>query len=617
MNTLRRRSRLVRALLATGVVAGLAGCGSGPGSSPATTSTMAATTTPPKPFALLGCVASQGVRFCGGVPSSQPSPTAGPDLRIPSFDGTPLDADVTIPATGNGPFPLLVILHGLGQNKSFAEGTAPGQSLTEAANGYAVLTYTARGFGRSCGQAPWITTACDKAGWIHLADQRYEIRDTQWLAGVLADEGLVRPGIAVTGVSYGGGQAIELALLDNRIRNTDGTIVAWTSPVRHLPMSVAATYAEWGWNDLVSSLFPNGAALTSRVASPATDAQPVGIDKKAWVDLLYGLTKSNNLSAPGQDPQADLTTWDQEINQGEPYNPTEVAQIDTAIEQYKSPIGIPLPAGGPGAIMLQNGFTDPLFPASEALQVQDRLMAAHDPNPVDILLDGVGHPWAVTNPVAAGPAGLQFLDDVMLHGTRPPSGLQATVVTCPGSAAPGPTYTGPTLATLSSHSLTLSAPSTAVGSPPSVVNSTGGDLSLASALDPAHGKPFCQTLRPESLTGVVTVSSPVGPTPVTLVGPAEISATLSLAGSDPELIGLLWDVAPDGSSQIVEVSPFRPPAATAPTAVAFQLLPNAYQFPAGDTIELQLVGSLAPQFRASSGTFTETVDGLSVSLPVR
>ena len=34
--------------------------------------------------------------------------------------------------------------------------------------------------------------ACDR-GWIHLADHRYEVRDTQHLLGLLADQGVVRP----------------------------------------------------------------------------------------------------------------------------------------------------------------------------------------------------------------------------------------------------------------------------------------------------------------------------------------------------------------------------------------------------------------------------------------
>ena len=49
------------------------------------------------------CKAQDGVRFC-------PSETLA--QRVPSFDGVPLDVDVTLPPNGKGPFPTIVMLHG-------------------------------------------------------------------------------------------------------------------------------------------------------------------------------------------------------------------------------------------------------------------------------------------------------------------------------------------------------------------------------------------------------------------------------------------------------------------------------------------------------------------------
>ena len=84
--------------------------------------------------------------------------------RVPSFDGVPLDVDVTLPATGDGPFPTIVMMHGYGGNKTNFEATDPsaGQgynNLAYAQRGYAVVTYSARGFGRSCGAADSRTAA--------------------------------------------------------------------------------------------------------------------------------------------------------------------------------------------------------------------------------------------------------------------------------------------------------------------------------------------------------------------------------------------------------------------------------------------------------------------------
>src|ERR1700737_4831438 len=52
-----------------------------------------------------------------------PAPAGGADYTVctgtvPSFDGTPLDADLTLPAAGAQPLPLIVMLHGWGNSKT-------------------------------------------------------------------------------------------------------------------------------------------------------------------------------------------------------------------------------------------------------------------------------------------------------------------------------------------------------------------------------------------------------------------------------------------------------------------------------------------------------------------
>jgi len=69
----------------------------------------------PRPFGH-SCRAENGVRLC---------PTADLSDRVPSFDGSPLDVDVTLPPTGNGPFPTIVMLHGYGGDKTSFEETRP------------------------------------------------------------------------------------------------------------------------------------------------------------------------------------------------------------------------------------------------------------------------------------------------------------------------------------------------------------------------------------------------------------------------------------------------------------------------------------------------------------
>jgi X-Pro dipeptidyl-peptidase (S15 family) len=138
------------------------------------------------------------------------------------------------------------MLHGYGGSKTDYERTRPqgddpvSDTLYHwnnnffAKRGYAVVNYTARGFGRSCGKSgnPTAPPCSDHRSYLHLADQRWEARDTQYLLGKLADQSVTRRrAIGVTGISsYGGGQSTELAYLRDRIRRPDGTFAPWRSP---------------------------------------------------------------------------------------------------------------------------------------------------------------------------------------------------------------------------------------------------------------------------------------------------------------------------------------------------------------------------------------------------
>jgi hypothetical protein len=51
---------------------------------------------PPLPFGH-ACLPREGALYC---------PTVADVARVPSFDGVPLDVDVFLPPTGNGPFPV-------------------------------------------------------------------------------------------------------------------------------------------------------------------------------------------------------------------------------------------------------------------------------------------------------------------------------------------------------------------------------------------------------------------------------------------------------------------------------------------------------------------------------
>ena len=147
----------------------------------------------------------------------------------PEADGSPvrLDTRFYLPA-GAGPHPALLLAHGFGGSKESVDAEA----RKYAADGLVVLTFTARGFGRSGGR-------------IHLSSPDHEVKDGTALLDLLATRPEVRqdgpkdPRVAVVGGSYGGAFALMLAGADQRV---DATVAAIT------------------WNDLSSALFPQGAA---------------------------------------------------------------------------------------------------------------------------------------------------------------------------------------------------------------------------------------------------------------------------------------------------------------------------------------------------------------------
>ncbi|HEX7746296.1 MAG TPA: alpha/beta fold hydrolase [Micromonosporaceae bacterium] len=159
-----------------------------------------------------------------------------------------LDTRLYLPrsASSGDPVPAVLLAHGFGGTKESVRTDAE----NFAGLGYAVLTYTAQGFGRSGGQ-------------IHLDDPDYEVRDAQRLLDWLAARPDIRtdapgdPRVGVVGGSYGGALALLLAAQDRRV---DAIV----------PMIT--------WNDLARSFLPES---TGR---PAVD----GVFKKSWAGLFFG-----------------------------------------------------------------------------------------------------------------------------------------------------------------------------------------------------------------------------------------------------------------------------------------------------------------------------------------
>jgi pimeloyl-ACP methyl ester carboxylesterase len=551
---------------------------------------------PPAPFGH-ACQPRDGALYC---------PTADDAARVPSFDGVPLDVDVWLPATGNGPFPTIAMLHGFGGSKLDFEGPQPARynAAYFAQKGYAVVLPSARGFGRSCGVPDSRTAGCER-GWMHLDDQRYETRDVQWLLAKLVDQLVARPdALGVTGMSYGGGTSLQLAMLADRIRRPDGATESWQSP-DGVPLAIAAAWPRWPWTDLADALMPNGRLGLDTYASP------VGVEIQAYVNVLDALANSTGFVSPlGADPEADLTGWKQRIDRGEPYGSDERANLKT-IHDFHGVLGLPIDKGLT-PLLIQSGWTDDLFPVGQGLRVYDLLRQKSRTAPVALQLGDLGHSRAANHrsDVAAFNAqGLAFFDARLKRtGSSPkPGSVTAYTQSCPRSASSGG---GPLRA--SSFASLARGEIVFRHKAAQRVTSSGGDAALAQKLSPLALDP-CKGVSADVARGtaVATVRSPG----VTLVGMTHVRADVAVTGKNAMLVGRLWDVDPStGRQRLVDRGVVR---LRSKKIVSFDLNGNAYKLARGHQVKLELLGRDSPTYRPANGTFSVTVKGLRVALPTR
>ncbi|MEU2904461.1 alpha/beta fold hydrolase [Streptomyces globisporus] len=143
------------------------------------------------------------------------SPAVQREDRILRMDGVPIDTSY-FHAKGSGKRPAVLIGHGFGGSKNDVRA----QAEKLAADGYAVLTWSARGFGKSGGE-------------ISLNDPDHEVRDVSRLIDWLATRPEVEldkkgdPRVGLTGASYGGAVSLLAAGHDERVDAIAPVITYW------------------------------------------------------------------------------------------------------------------------------------------------------------------------------------------------------------------------------------------------------------------------------------------------------------------------------------------------------------------------------------------------------
>ena len=580
----------------------------------------------------------------GGAVSCTPNPTdqvrecgtgssSGDTVRstAPSWDGTPIDVNVALPpaSAGDGPFPLIIVGHGYGGEKiGFGNPNTTSGLRRFTSRGYAVFAMTDRGFHQSCGRDNAIAAAppgaCDN-GYIHLMDDRYEIRDAQFLAGELADEGVVDgQKVGATGGSYGGGLSLQLATLKDRTMLPDGSLVPWTSPGSDLPMRIAGAAPDIPWTDLANSLMPNGATLDYLADSPYGGGR-VGIEKQSLVAGLYlqgGLVGKYCGTAPFPactNPEADIVAWKTRLDAGEPYDGDPfISGAFNEITAHHSAYYIDR-SEPPAPLLISNGFTDDLFPADEAIRFFNRTRSQYPTAPLSLFFGDFGHPRSANksaDSTARDNAQNAWLDYyVKGTGSVPFQGATAFEMTCPKTVPSGGPVQAGSWAGFERGEVRLHSRPTRTISP------TGGSNSVDDALFGAQSSDPCKTAPATDLPGVATYRLQAAKgTGYTLMGSPTVVAKISSLTINSELAARLLDVAPDGTETLVDRQLFRPIAGVA--RQVFQLHPSGHLFAAGHVAKLELLpkdsaGELLNSYgRIANHQGDITVSNLDLRIPV-
>ncbi|GAB2921422.1 alpha/beta fold hydrolase [Rhodococcus aerolatus] len=533
---------------------------------------------------LAGAVAVVAVR------SSDEPAVASTDVTIDVLDGpardTPQRLDATFYTPAVTPAPVVMLAHGFGGSKDSVADQA--RALTRA--GYAVLAWSATGFGASTGQI-----------WLNSPD--HEVADAVQLVDWLAarpEVALDAPGdprVGVAGESYGGALALELAGVDRRVDAVASSIT---------------------WNDLGQALFPDLAAPSAPDAgTPAAGATGSdGVLKRSWAGIFFGSGQARpggggggggggGAAAPTGDPTCGrfapeiCAAYQQAAVTGRP----TAALLDT------------LRAGSPAAVadrvtapvLLAQGEQDTLFGLDQSDATARQVSAGG--GAVSTFWFAGGHDTGGTTPAVRDRVA-QFLD-VHLRGAADPDGAAA-----PGAFSyevPGSVRTDGTVRTRTVRAEGYPGLAGAAATPTTTQQLRGGDATVVrppgatpAAISTVPGLGALAGAAAGALSGLASLDLPgqtatftTDPLTTRLVATGSSRVALTVAelptGGAPTgeavLYAKLYDVAADGSRTLPggAVAPLRVtglPADGSPATVVVTLPGIVRPVEAGHRLEL-------------------------------
>ncbi|MBA2240975.1 MAG: hypothetical protein H0W09_07020 [Solirubrobacterales bacterium] len=326
-----------------------------------------------------------------------------------------LDVDVSLPAVKppRRGYPLLFMMHGCcaGNKTSWEAESFDGPDATVekwhysnawfAARGYAVVTYTSRGFVNgqnrgSTGQTELDSRAYEVNDYQSLACQM--LRSASSFADVAGHRVQIDPRrVVTTGGSYGGGFS-WMALTDPKWR------CGSAAGGRGRQMSLRVTAPKYGWTDLAYSLVPTGRHLQGPGSLPSTrgcDSASFDFSGKRCAGSVVGLPKRSIVAGlyasgkTGVPPGSSHTTFPPKIDEAisclnAPYPPDSSPACTATVSEllpefmrersayYQNRFFRLIRKRPAYRIPVFNAatFTDPLFTSVENRRMLDRLRRA-------------------------------------------------------------------------------------------------------------------------------------------------------------------------------------------------------------------------------------------------
>lgn len=610
----------------------------------------------------LNCALDGTYSYCGNPVNVPASPTS-----VASFDGTPLDVVVALPgdaAAIDGPYPIVGMFHGWGGNKINLKTDPTAQALL--AQGFIVFSMTDRGWSGSCGGPSVPIDNSTKAwpctqGYIHLMHNAYEVRDAQYLFGLLADDrndadssDIINPTqIGAMGGSYGGAISAQLAMLKNRIQLPNGQLVAWKSPAGK-SMAVAGAAPQYTWSDLAASLAPNGSTLDYTTNNPyygVNSDHRDGITKQQWVFSLYASGAQAGYYSPSglsgaqtgyPDPAANITGWYKTLGLGNPFSPPPLAGMPTVssitseVTNNHSAYYIPIDniSQQPAPMLISSGWNDDLFPVTEGVRLYNHVRTTAPTTPVQIWGIDIGHtPRSNTDSASRTADATALIGQQVTWMVKYVKGIGAAPLPVPAPAVGGAIATsskcgtggsaqtrvagvltpGANWASLSQGQVTVLGNAEQTIEP----GTAPADQFVGSSTD------VCDYAgRTDVPDGAALYTDTVGTGGFTLLGTPTIEADFNVTGQNDQIIARLYDYDPAGigHERLISRGVYRPMnVGGGSTRQVFQLMPQNYEFEAGHTIKLELLSSDSPFSMNSKGIQQQPieVENLRLALPTK